>query len=134
MARRRSENNMFLNSQETANISANEKDPAPSVPAHENSPAKAKTQQKTAKTVAAPVKKQKPVPQSTDAISVPGSVQDVLNILAATKETRQNGIAKSIYLDKDIHDKVLSLSQQSGIPFSKIINMLLKAAFRDSEA
>ena len=134
MARRKSEGNMFLSSQESANISGNEKktEPlsAPSVPA-ENKPAAAKSPRKTAK---APVSREKAAAGAINTLAVPSSVSDVLSILASTKETRQNGIAKSIYLDKDVHDRVLSLSEQSGIPFSKIINMLLKAAFRDSES
>ena len=133
MARRRSEGNMFLDSQESANISGNEKKntvPAPAEEAAENKAAAAKPLKKPVKT--AP--KKETAPKFSDAIAVPASVSDVLSILASTKETRQNGIAKSIYLDKDVHDRVLSLSEQSGIPFSKIINMLLKAAFRDSES
>ena len=132
MARRRSEGNMFLDSQESANISGNEKktveNELPNEPA-QGKPAASKAQKKPAK----PAQK-KEAAHLSDSLSVPSSVSDVLSILASTKETRQNGIAKSIYLDKDVHDRVLALSEQSGIPFSKIINMLLKAAFRDSES
>ena len=134
MARRKSEGHMFLSSQESANISGNEKkaEPlsAPSAPADHKLPA-AKSTKKPVKT---PVSKEKSAANAVNTLAVPSSVSDVLSILASTKETRQNGIAKSIYLDKDVHDRVLSLSEQSGIPFSKIINMLLKAAFRDSES
>ena len=133
MARRRSESNMFLDSQESANISGNEKkNTVQELPEEEtgNKGTAVKTAKKSEKTTS----KKESTKSASETITVPSSVSDVLSILASTKETRQNGVAKSIYLDKDVHDRVLALSEQSGIPFSKIINMLLKAAFRDSEA
>ncbi len=133
MARRRSESNMFLDSQESANISGNEKKNIGSIPVEESPENKAATV-KVPKKAGKTAPKKELAQKLSDSITVPSSVSDVLSILASTKETRQNGIAKSIYLDKDVHDRVLALSEQSGIPFSKIINMLLKAAFRDSES
>ena len=133
MARRRSEGNMFLDSQESANISGNEKTRTGADPTIKEAAPAAKSAVRTEKPAAAAPKTQKPTVKEEEKPAVPSSVSDVMTLLSSTKETRQNGIAKSIYLDKDVHDRILTLSQQSGIPFSKIVNLLLKAAFEESE-
>ena len=132
MARRKSEANMFLSSQESANISGNEKktpEPALSLPEKENRRA-----EKTDRLGKTPPEKTKPAKNvsGTKRDEAHASVSDILALLTSSKEIRERGVAKSIYLDKEVHDRIESLSIQSGVPFSKVINMLLRAALKES--
>ena len=132
MARRRSEANMFLSSQEAANISGNEKKTPESV---RSVPVKEKKETdpvKTGRTEKPERAKPGAVKQASEGARTASqaSVSDILELLTSAREVRERGVAKSIYLNKDIHDRIESLSSQSGIPFSKVINMLLEAALR----
>lgn len=125
-SRRQSSENIFMTAQEIANVGGHKKpkaeEPVTAVVEDAVATVPEKKPVETKPVASAPV-------QEGSVPDVTLSAEDMTNILKVRE--KGHGINRTVYIDKDVFDVLNSISQKYGLPFSKVINYVLKTGIEN---